>query len=82
MNELVANHAAPYAADAPPVFFGHYWLRADAPAVLAPNVACLDYSVAKGGMLIAYRWDGEHQLSSSKFAWVRTNTQVAVSPLA
>ena len=35
------------------------------PALLAPNVACLDYSVAakKGGKLVAHRWDGEQRLS-------------------
>ena len=41
-----------------PVFIGHYWLRGE-PRPLAPNVACVDYSVAKGGHLVAYRWDGE-----------------------
>jgi hypothetical protein len=30
------------------------------PVPLAPNIACLDYSVAQlGGKLVAYRWDGE-----------------------
>lgn len=82
IQESVARLATPYPADAPPVFFGHYWLRAEVPAALAPNVACLDYSVAKGGMLVAYRWDGEKQLSSSKFAWVRTNTQETEKPSA
>ena len=38
---------------------------------LAPNIACLDYSVAKlGGKLVAYRWDGEQTLSRDKFIWV------------
>lgn len=41
-----------YPADAPPVFLGHYWLDGP-PAPLAPNVACLDYSVARGGSLTA-----------------------------
>ena len=41
------------------------------PAALAPNIACLDYSVAKpGGKLVAYRWDGEQTLSGEKFEWV------------
>ena len=82
IQESVAHLATPYPADAPPVFFGHYWLRAEVPAVLAPNVACLDYSVAKGGMLVAYRWDGEKQLSSSKFAWAGTNAQETKKPSA
>ena len=49
-----------------PVFFGHYWLTGR-PAVLSPTVACVDYSAGKGGPLVAYRWDGEPVLDSSKF---------------
>jgi hypothetical protein len=63
------EHAG-YPAAAPPVFIGHYWLSGP-PAPLAPNVACVDYSVARrGGKLAAYRWDGEPVLSAEKFAWV------------
>jgi hypothetical protein len=41
------------------------------PAILAPNIACLDYSVAKpGGKLVAYRFDGEQTLSNDKLVWV------------
>ena len=50
-----------------PVFIGHYWLKGQ-PAPLAPNIACVDYSVARpGGKLVAYRWDGEITLDRSKF---------------
>ena len=57
-----------YASDAPPVFFGHIWLPADhAKTPLAPNVACLDFSVARGGPLVAYLWDGEQTLTADKF---------------
>lgn len=60
-----------YPADAPPVFFGHYWLAPDAPkAPLAPNLACLDYSAGLGGNLVAYRWDGEATLQAEKFVAV------------
>ncbi|MCA9062334.1 MAG: metallophosphoesterase [Planctomycetaceae bacterium] len=59
-----------YHPDAPPVFFGHYWLRADIPQPLASNVACLDYSIARGGQLCAYRWDGEKQLHPGHFVTV------------
>ena len=49
---------------------GHYWFQ-DTPEILAHNVACVDYSVAKpGGKLVAYRWDGEQELSNDKFVWV------------
>jgi hypothetical protein len=49
----------------PPVFFGHYWLSGE-PCLLADNIACLDFSVAKGGPLVAYRWDGEDRLESDR----------------
>jgi hypothetical protein len=48
--------------DAKPVFFGHYWLMGQ-PFITAPNAACLDFSVAKGGNLTAYRWSGERNLT-------------------
>jgi hypothetical protein len=35
---------------------------------LASNVAWLDFSVAKGGFLCAYRWNDEHKLSNDHFA--------------
>lgn len=68
--EAVRNTIRPYPADAPPLFFGHYWLRADQPTLLGPNIACLDYSVARGGMLCAYRWQGEALLSNDHFVTV------------
>ncbi len=58
--------AACYGPDAPPVVFGHYALPADANAVQAPNVACVDFGAGKGGALAAYRWDGEAVLSEAK----------------
>lgn len=57
-----------YPRDAVPVFVGHYWLTGT-PMPLAANVACTDYSVAKDGKLVAYRWDGESVLSPKKFHW-------------
>ncbi|MCB2379099.1 metallophosphoesterase [Hymenobacter sp. BT635] len=48
-------------AEETPVFFGHYWLRGT-PQVLRPHAVCLDYSVARGGELVAYRWSGEKEL--------------------
>lgn len=64
----------PYPSDAPPVFFGHYWLSADRPTLLAPNVTCLDFSVAKGGFLCAYRWDEKWTLDPSRFVVARCGT--------
>jgi hypothetical protein len=65
------DHLIEYSSDEPPVFIGHYWMDTE-PALLAPNVACLDYSVAAktGGKLVAYRWDGEERLGDDKFAYV------------
>lgn len=67
--EVVAKLGSGYASTEKPIFFGHYWLRGE-PRIQAPNVCCLDYSVAKGGNLVAYRFDGEKQLSNTKFVVV------------
>jgi hypothetical protein len=68
--ETVAQ-ARPYPTDTKPVFFGHYWLTNKRPELLAPNVACLDFSVAKGGFLCAYRWNGERTLQEESFVTAR-----------
>ncbi|TQE98890.1 MAG: metallophosphoesterase [Spiribacter salinus] len=52
-----------------PVFVGHYWLEGT-PAPQSDRVACVDYSIAKGGKLCAYRWQGEAILRQDRFAWV------------
>jgi hypothetical protein len=65
----VIEAAVPYPADGKPVFVGHYWLKGLEPELLRHNVACVDWSVAKGGFLCAYRWDGEQKLDSEKFLW-------------
>jgi predicted MPP superfamily phosphohydrolase len=67
---VVGDHLIDYQHDMPPVFLGHYWLEGK-PQILATNIACVDYSVAKpGGKLVAYRWEGEQQLSADNFIWV------------
>ncbi len=58
-----------YKSDEKPVFFGHYWLSGE-PQILRPNMCCLDYSVARGDKLVAYRYDGEDELSNDKLVWV------------
>jgi hypothetical protein len=67
--EEVVQAAVPYPKDDKPVFIGHYWLKGSRPELLRQNVACVDWSVAKGGFLCAYRWDGERELDAGKFAW-------------
>lgn len=59
-----------YPSDAPPVFFGHYWLEDKWPVIQSENVICLDYSVAKGGSLVAYKWSGEKVLNKDHFVVV------------
>jgi len=55
--------------DETPVFYGHYW-RSWAPEQgrdWTTNTACLDFSAVKGGPLVAYRWEGETEISPHKF---------------
>lgn len=67
---IEGDHLVEYAHDLPPVFLGHYWLNPPMEP-LAPNVACLDYSVARpGGRLVAYRWNGEPRLNSNAYVYV------------
>jgi len=66
----VIRTAVPYPPDAKPLFVGHYWLSGEHPELLAENIACVDYSVAKGGFLCAYRWQGEQKLDKGQFFWV------------
>ncbi len=58
-----------YTTDDKKVFFGHYWFKGD-PALIKGNVCCLDYSVAKGGKLVAYKLDDEDRLDQKKLVWV------------
>jgi hypothetical protein len=51
------------------VFFGHYWLKGE-PSLYKENICCLDYSVAKGGKLVAYRLNGETVLDSKNLTYV------------
>jgi hypothetical protein len=51
------------------VFFGHYWLKGK-PIPNKKNVCCLDYSVAKEGKLVAYRFDDERNLDKNKLVYV------------
>lgn len=68
-----------YAGTLPPVFFGHYWLKDNAPVLQADNVCCLDFSVAKFGDLVAYRWNGEQQLLPENFHSVHSKAGVVPS---
>ena len=49
-----------------PIFFGHYWMSGS-PEPLGDLCACVDYSAAKKGPLVAYRYQGETPLTSEHF---------------
>jgi hypothetical protein len=51
------------------VFFGHYWLKGE-PSVYNNNICCLDYSIAGGGKLVAYRLNGETILDGNNLTYV------------
>jgi hypothetical protein len=52
-----------------PVFFGHYWRtwEPERGRDWTSKTACLDFSAVKGGPLVAYRWEGETELSDRSF---------------
>lgn len=58
-----------------PVLYGHYWRNGQTPVVDNPRAACLDWSVAAGGPLVAYRWSGEGDLSNDKLVAVECPTE-------
>ncbi len=72
--KVIANNYQPYPKNEPPVVFGHYWLVGQ-PILQSHNICCTDYSIAKGGNLVAYRWDGEQQLSNEKWVVISEKSQ-------
>lgn len=67
--DLIPDHAILGDSNGKPTFIGHYWLTGT-PTILSARTACVDYSIAKGGKLVAYRWDGDPSLHASRFHWV------------
>ena len=57
------------AIEGAPVFVGHHWFSGH-PEIESEKLACLDWSAAREGPLVAYRWDGEAQLNNDKLEWV------------
>jgi hypothetical protein len=53
-----------------PVIVGHYWEQVPG-HLWSPKVACVDYSVAKSGPLVAYRWSGETELDVDRYVYAR-----------
>jgi hypothetical protein len=50
-----------YSAETP-VIVGHYWMTGQ-PFIAHPFATCVDFSVAKSGCLVGYRWSGEKNLT-------------------
>jgi hypothetical protein len=57
------------AIEGSPIFVGHHWFTGH-PTIESDKLACLDWSAAREGPLVAYRWDGEESLSNDKLVWV------------
>lgn len=49
-----------------PLFFGHYWLHPTEFGLQSDKLCCLDYSVANGGFIGAYRFNNELILDESR----------------
>lgn len=64
---LIENADAPYNEEEL-VFFGHYWMNG-LPKKQTNKTACVDYSVAKGGTLVAYKWQGEKEINDDNFVF-------------
>lgn len=70
LSDAERNHLVFYDARQKPLLVGHYWLRG-APALMRPNIACLDYSAVNSGKLVAYRIEaGDRSLLPQRFVWV------------
>ena len=55
--------------DRKPVFYGHYWRKGEPTKHRdwTGNTVCVDFSAVKRGSLVAYRWNGEEDISSEHF---------------
>lgn len=64
--------------DTKPVFFGHYWRQWPPKKVFdwTDTTASVDFSAAKGGPLVAYRWDGESTLTDANYMEYPGNTNL------
>ena len=70
----IASTLPSYNRSEPPVIFGHYCLPPNPPQLLERNAACVDYSVAKEGFLVAYSWSGEKKLRPDHFTATAAQT--------
>lgn len=61
-----------YPSSEKPVFIGHYWKTGEI-EMETDNVCCVDYSIARGGKLVAFRLNEAADLSSGSFIWVEAD---------
>lgn len=67
----VNQHAIPGYDNQKPLFIGHYWMKGK-PTLLTDWIACLDWSVASNGKIVAYRFETGFNLSLNHFYYVET----------
>lgn len=67
--EVAEKYRAFVYGDQVPVFYGHYWRRGTPEETRdwTGYTACVDFSVAKGGVLMAYRWSGEGRIDPGNY---------------
>ena len=63
-----------YSRESKPLFLGHYWMSGT-PCPIADNIACVDYSAVRGGLLAAYRYDNESILRADKFQYISSQEE-------
>ncbi len=61
-----------YNESMPPVFIGHYCMDKDN-MVPQKNICCVDSCAASGGVLSAYRWNGEQEIDIANLVFVNSN---------
>ncbi len=65
-DERFESPVEPY-RHATPMPFGHYWWRKKSAEPARPTTMCLDFSMAKGGVLRACRWDPGMTLDQAEY---------------
>ena len=71
-------HLRHYTSHEKPLFIGHYWLQGE-PALVAANIACLDYSAVNNGKLVAYCFDTRSPILDPKhFVFVESDVNRAI----
>jgi hypothetical protein len=68
--DIIGLEPHTYGETSKPLFIGHYWMTGET-QLLADNIVCLDYSVAKNnGKLVSYAFESGEPLSNGNFSVV------------